>query len=125
MRILFAAVAAVLVQPLLFVCTFAPAVWVLTSAQALRGLAFLMICVLVLATTVVAVLGVPAFLVLRRMRRESRKFVAATGFVLGSLPMMALTWPDVLNVGVPFFGCHGLVGALVFRAVWCRGERPI
>jgi len=101
----------------------------------------------VVGAAVVLVLGVPAFLALRRYQREGWSSLAAAGALLGTLPS-AFFWPRTLDGysagqnwhgkyvetyvnGTPtiyawlvygesalFFALHGLVGALVFYGVW-------
>ena len=142
-----ASLAAMAVQPLVLVVRCAPLI--LSPSQPLDGLGFFIAVAGVVAAAVVLVLGVPAFLVLRNLQRESWTFLSLTGIVLGAAPA-ALSRPRHLTGytggstwhgtyvetyvdGIPttyawlscgehvlFFGLHGLVGSLVFYAVWRR-----
>jgi membrane protease YdiL (CAAX protease family) len=150
MKTLLASLAAVAVQPLMFLARIAPDL--IASAQATYGVGFFLLAVGVVAAAVVPILGIPAFLVLRRFRRDSWSTRAPTGLILGALPT-AFAWPRHLEGysagsnwhgkyvqtyvdGAPtecawlsfvenliFFGLHGLVGALVFYGVWRRLAR--
>jgi hypothetical protein len=107
----------------------------------------------VVTAAVVLILGIPAFLMLHELHREGWVSLATAGLVLGALPA-AFSWPSHLEgfsagqnwhgkyvetyvngapttyawftygEGVLFFALHGLVGVLVFYAVWRRRERP-
>ena len=150
MKTWVAAIAAVVVQPLVLFARFVPAL--LSSSEPMYGVGLFLVAVCVVAAAVVLVLGVPAFLLLRRLQRESWISLALTGVVLGALPI-ALSWPrhlDGYSAGsnwhgkyvqtyvngtptnyawlsfaenVAFFGLHGLVGALAFYGVWQRLNR--
>jgi hypothetical protein len=139
--------AAVAVQPLVFLARLGPAL--LSSPNSLNDLGFMVGAVAVVAAAVVLLLGIPAFLLLRKFRRESWASVGVTGALLGALPN-ALFWPtrttgysagnnwhgvyvDTYVNGVPtiyawlqhgesvlWFSVHGLTGALAFYAVWRR-----
>lgn len=149
MSIWIAALSAVLVQPLVFLARLAPDY--LASSTPLYGLGFALIAVGLVAAVVVLTLGIPAFLLLQRLRLLNRFSLAATGSFLGSLPM-AFSWPCALEgysagqnwhgtyvetyingaptmyawltfaEGVLFFALHGLVGATAFYAVWRMQE---
>jgi hypothetical protein len=110
----------------------------------------MVISVLSVAGAAVLLLGIPAFLLLCRFGRANWTSLAITGFILGALPLAALSRPNTLSGysagqtwhghyvetyinGVPTqyawlvyaesvlqFGIHGLAGALVFYAVWSR-----
>ncbi|MFZ6753477.1 hypothetical protein ACO0KY_08925 [Undibacterium sp. Dicai25W] len=151
MNIWIAALAAVVVQPLVFLARIAPDY--LASPQPLYGIGFMLLVVAVVAAAVVLILGIPAFLVLHKLHRESWVSLAMAGLVLGALPT-AFSWPSHLEgfsagqnwhgkyvetyvngapttyawltygEGILFFALHGLVGALVFYAVWRLRERP-
>ncbi len=150
MKIFAASIAAVAVQPLVLYARLVPALFAPSGPWAGVGLVVVVVCVI--AAAVVLVLGVPAFLLLRRLRRDSWNSLAFTGFVLGTLAA-AVSWPRHLEGysagsnwhgryvqtyvdGTPtsyawfsfvenlvFFGLHGLVGALVFYWVWRRLTR--
>jgi hypothetical protein len=62
-----------------------PYIWVRTGRM-------LEIC-LSTATAYVVILGVPAFLLLRKLRGIRWWSTIGTGFILGSLPVAILTWP--------------------------------
>jgi hypothetical protein len=147
MKIWIAAIAAVLVQPLVFAARIAPDY--LYSSQPLYGFGFIILSVVVVAAAIMLIFGIPTFLILNKYKRESWLTLAIIGFVLGGLPV-SFSWPsrlegfssgqnwhgkyiDIYVDGVPttyawltyvenilFFGLHGSVGALVFYAVWRR-----
>jgi hypothetical protein len=111
------------------------------------------VSVVVVAAAAVLILGIPAFLMLRRFRGESWTSLTAAGFMLGA-PPTALFWPgrlhgdssrmnghgrcvDLYVDGRPTtyarlsyrenaacFGIHGLAGAMAFCAVWRMLARP-
>ncbi len=152
MRVWLASMAAVAVQPLVMAGRLAPEYF--AAPQPLYGIGFLFLSVVVVAAAAILVLGLPAFLLLQRLRRDSWLSLAITGFLLGALPIAATSWPrhlegyssgqnwhgkyvDLYLNGVPtsyawatygesvaFFGLHGLVGALVFYAVWRKLDHP-
>lgn len=91
-----ATVAAVLVQPLVFVAwIFLP--WLVEGASftfkdlaevlALSGYVWLF------ATCHVLFLGIPLFLILRRIDSATGPFVSATGFIAGAIPNAIYSWP--------------------------------
>lgn len=151
MRIWIASLAAVAVQPLVFAGRIAPDYF--ASPQPFYGVGFFFLSIIVVAAAVVLILGIPTFLLLRKFQSTGWTSLAIAGFLLGALPVAALSWPRSLEGyssgqnwhgkyiatyinGVPtkyawltygenvvFFGLHGLVGALVFYAVWCRQDR--
>ena len=71
------------------------------------------------------VLGIPAFLLLRRMRMANHWSLALAGFVLGFAPiaLMSLADPSMGGSSNFFsflvFGILGAFSALVFWFVWC------
>jgi hypothetical protein len=137
--------AAVAVQPLVFLVQLAPAL--LTAPTPLSGLGQWLSAVLLVSATVVLLLGMPAFLILRKLRRDGWTSVGITGATLGGLPV-ALFWPRTTDgfsagqnwhgsyvdtyvngnptiyawltyvEGILSFAAHGLIGALVFYAAW-------
>ena len=143
--------AAVAAQPLVMAARMAPDF--LRSNQPLYGIDLMFLSVVVVAAAAVLVLGLPAFLLLRRFGRDSWLSMATTGFILGALPIAATSWPrhldgyssgenwhgkyiDLYLNGVPtdyawityaesvvYFGLHGLVGSIVFYAVWRKMGR--
>ena len=151
MSIWISAIAAVAVQPLVFLLQVLPDY--LSSPQPLYGVGFAFVAVTVVGAAVVLVFGIPTFLALRRFHRDSWSSLTAAGALLGALPG-ALSWPRTLEGysagqswhgkyvdtyinGVPttyawltygesvfFFALHGLVGALVFYGVWRWRQRP-
>jgi hypothetical protein len=153
MRIWLASIAAVVVQPLVLAGRIAPDYLASSQPQPLHGVGFFLLSVVVVAAAVVLILGIPAFLILRKFQREGWGSLAIAGLVLGALPVV-FSWPRSLEGfssghnwhgkyvetyvnGTPttyawltygenilFFGLHGLAGALVFYAVWRRLERP-
>lgn len=152
MRVLLAVSGAVLVQPAVLVVSFIPAfrldalasngpwVWVLVAA------------VLAVSLIIVVSLGLPAFYALHRFRRDNWATVSAAGLLLGFVPF-AFFWPrslegysagnnwhgtyvETYKDGLPTefawfqyaeslcaFALHGLVGALVFYAIWRLAAR--
>jgi hypothetical protein len=153
MRLTIAFVAAVLAPTLALVALYLfgqfatfesndPYIWIRT-----RG--FLAICLAISAAHVV-VLGIPAYFLLRWRGLIRWWSALLAGFVLGSVPAGAITWPlryaspgsyvssngvDTMVNGVPtiagwlqylggtaFFGACGFVAALAFCAV--RGISP-
>lgn len=150
MRIFVAAIAAVAVQPVVFLIRVAPDYF--ASTTPVYGLGLYLAAVVVVAAAAVLLLGIPTFLLLLRFGRANWISVAISGFFLGMLPA-AISWPsrlegyssgenwhgkyvDTYVQGVPtsyawltyaegvlFFGLHGLAGALMFYAVWRRIQR--
>jgi len=150
MKIWAAAIAAVAVQPFVFLARIAPDL--IGSSQPSYGVGLFLVAICVVAAAVVLILGVPAFLLLRRFHLEGWATLALVGFTLGALPA-ALSWPRHLegysagatwhgryvqtyvdgsptsyawqsffeNLG--YFGLHGLIGAIVFYSVWRRLAR--
>ena len=141
-----ASIAAVVVQPLVFIVR--NMLDHLSLMPSLHVSGFILVSVIVVAAAVVLILGIPTFLALRKFQRDGWVSLAFTGFVLGALPVIVFSWPrylegysagqnwhgrhvDTYINGVPttyswliygenaaYFGVHGLVGALVFYAVW-------
>ncbi len=150
MKIFAAAIAAVAVQPLVLYARLIPAMLVPSVPWA--GVGGVVVVVCAIAAAAVLILAIPAFLLLRRLRRDSWASLAFTGFVLGTLAS-AVSWPRHLEgysggsnwhgryvqtyvdgnptnyawlsfaENLVFFGLHGLVGALVFYGVWRRLTR--
>lgn len=140
---------AILIQPPLFLLWMILVKGVAVTLGA-GELALASLLVVMVATPFVVVLGLPAFLVLRRLGRSRIAETAAAGLVLAIAPLAILNWParrygatfsangnwhghhvDFFINGEPTlygwlqfaggllqFGVHGLVGALVFRAIW-------
>lgn len=151
MKIWIAALAAVVVQPIVFAARIAPDL--IGSSQPTYGLGFMLLAVVVVGAGMMLLFGVPAFIALRRFGRDSWASIGTTGFLVGALPV-SFSWPkkiegysssqnwhgmhvDIYVNGVPtdfawltfaesvtFFGLHGLFGALTFYAVWRRLNRP-
>jgi len=146
MRILAAAAAAIAVQPVLFFGRMVPDL--LISPGPLYGSAFLLLCVVIVATLAVALLGIPTFFLFRHFGIVNIRALGAAGFFFGALPIAVLSWPSTragfsssgnwhgMHVasyvdGIPtlyawliqaenalFYGLHGLSAALVFSLVW-------
>lgn len=147
MKIFFAALAAIAIQPFLFLLRLAPVF--LTSQGPFYGIGLMIVAVIGVSAAAVVIFGIPAFLMLRKLDRVGWTSMGTAGLVSGALPV-ALMWPkklqgyssgqnwhgeyvDIYINGNPtfyawatygedvlFFGLHGLVGALVFYAVWRR-----
>ncbi|RYX80129.1 hypothetical protein EON83_29975 [bacterium] len=150
MNIWIAALAAVLVQPLVLLVRLAPDYF--ASPSPLYGIGFMLVAVVVVAAAAVLLLGIPTFLMLQRFHRVSWVSLSISGFLLGGLPA-AFSWPKHLEgfsagqnwhgtyintyvngiptryawltyaEGILFFSLHGLVGALVFYAVLRKQKR--
>lgn len=151
MRIWTASLAAVVVQPLVFAARLAPdhAAW----QQALHSVGLVLLSVVVVAAASVLLVGIPGFLLLRKFQRLNWISLALAGFLAGTLPLAVLGWPrrlegfsagvnwhgqyvDTYIDGLPtthawlmfgeqilLFGLHGVIGALVFYAVWRRSSK--
>jgi hypothetical protein len=147
-EIWLASIAAVIVQPLVLVARFLPEL--LDPSTPIYGLGFVVVATIVVSAAFVLVLGIPAFLLLRRKRRDGWLSLSLTGFLVGALPFALLSWPkempgytsggnwhgryvEFYHLGAPteygwhsyvesvaVFGIHGLIGALTFFAVWRR-----
>jgi len=143
--ILFAAIAAVLVQPFVLAIRLLPAL--ITAQSPVYGVWIVVVAVLVVSAVFVILLGIPAFLILRRFAHDGWLSLGAVGFVLGAAPSALIFWPRTLSgysagenwhghyehtyvngaptiyawydyfENVAIFGLHGLVGALVFFAM--------
>ena len=151
MNIWLAALAAVLVQPLVLIARLAPDL--VSSSGPHHGIGLMFFAVIVVAAAAVLLLGIPTFLILQRFNHLTWVSTSLSGAVLGVL-LTAFSWPQQLEGysagqswhgkyvetylnGAPttyawltygesvlFFALHGLVGALVFYAVWLKFERP-
>ncbi len=149
MRIVIASIAAAAVQLVVFIARIAPDVLASSTPVDVDGLGPFLGEVVVVAAAAVLVLGVPTFLLLRKIGRVNWTSLAIAGFCLGMLPV-AFFWPRHVEGysaggtwhgksvatyidGVPtsyawlayaedvfYFGVHGLIGALIFYAVWRR-----
>jgi len=151
MRILAASIAAVLIQPVVFMARLTPVFF--ESSQGFSGLGFILMCVLAIAAAGVVILGVPAFFLLKRFQRANWKSLAMTGFGIAASASAVLSWPRRLagyssgenwhgkyvvtyingeptkyawltfSESTLYFGVHGVVGALVFYMVWHQFDR--
>src|SRR3989442_11463759 len=95
MRIWFASLAAVAVQPLVLALRIAPD-YFLSSSGPLYGIGLVFLSVVVVAAAVVLILGVPTFLLLSKFQRAGWASLAIAGFILGILPV-AFSWPRPLE----------------------------
>lgn len=148
MRLLLPFIAAVAVQPVTFFVRIAPDYF--ASLTPMYGLGLFLASVVVVAAAAVLLLGIPTFLLLRKFAYLNWTSLSIAGLLLGMLPA-ALSWPRTLEgyssgqnwhgsyvdtyvngvptsyawltyaEGVLLFGVHGLIGAIVFYAVWRRG----
>src|SRR5271166_3932005 len=94
--IAIASLAATIVQPIAFAAiVFLPAVLLgatLTVPRADDAKVFIFL-VLVVASAHILLLGVPGFLLLRRMNRLDTRRIAWLGFAAGTLPLAIVSWP--------------------------------
>lgn len=121
-----------------------PYIWVRT-----RG--WLLMCLMVSGAYVLA-LGLPAFLILKKLQAVRWWSTVGVGFVLGAIPPAVLAWPlrypelrtsasvdgvQTMINGIPtlagwlqylsavsFIGACGAVGALAFWLVWRHEPQP-
>ncbi len=103
MRSLFlAAIAAVLVQPLVMVLQTAllfaislsnGAKWAPGDERLFWQLVPVSVYVLIVATIFVLVLGIPIFILLRRLNRLNWRSVTAAGFGAAAVPIGLMGWP--------------------------------
>jgi cell shape-determining protein MreD len=64
------------------------------------------------------VLGIPTFLILRRLKKEEHLYYASAGFILGALYILVSTGPDPQFISVAFsFGLLGFLVALCFSVI--------
>jgi hypothetical protein len=153
MRILLAPIAAILVQPVILVLRFLPDYLLAPSPQSFpSGIGSSLLFVLIFATAAVMCLGIPTFILLRKLNRDGWLSLGISGFLLSAVPV-AFLWPQKIDGyssgsnwhgkfvnsyidGLPtnyawfiyfenvfFYGLHGLIGALVFYAVWRRVDK--
>jgi hypothetical protein len=153
MRILLAPIAAILVQPAILVLRFLPDYLLAPSPQSFpSGVGSFLIFVFIFATVAVFFLGIPTFILLRKFNRDGWFSLGISGFLLSAVPA-AFFWPQqnesysassnwhgkfikTYIEGLPtnyawliyfenifFYGLHGLIGALVFYAVWRRLDK--
>lgn len=145
MRLFFATLGAIAVQPIVLLASLIPVY--LTSMESLDGLGFLIAAVLGVSFAVMVCLGLPAFFLLHRYRLDSWLTIAAAGIILGALPL-GIFWPrqlpgysagnnwhgtyvETYTDGEPtrfawfqyverlaVYSPHGLAGALMFYAIW-------
>ena len=149
-RLLFACFCALAVQPVLFACWAGLPYLRAGEMVPLVELLELSPIVLMIAGAHLLVLGLPTFWALHRTARATPLNAALAGFFIGGLGIALLAWPANSGGGsfsatwhgefrefvvdgkptlvgwlsylesVSLFGTHGLVGALVFYAVWRR-----
>jgi hypothetical protein len=153
MRILLAPIAAILVQPAILVLRFLPDYLLAPSPQSFpSGVGSFLLFVLIFATAAVIFLGIPTFILLRKFNRDNWFSLGISGFLLSAVPVAFLypqkrdgfssggnwhgkfveTYIDGLPTNyawliyfenIFFYGLHGLIGALVFYAVWRRLDK--
>jgi hypothetical protein len=90
LRIWIAGMAAALVQPLVQAVLQAG---YLFGVQSFAGTQLILLFVFGVAAVGVFLLGVPAFLLLRRMGRLGWRSVSIAGMLLGALPLAVFAWP--------------------------------
>jgi hypothetical protein len=112
MNIWISAIAAVVVQPLLLLLRILPDY--LSSPQSHYGIGFVLFAVVAVSAALVLLLGVPAFLALRKLRRDSWRSLGMVGFVLGALSA-ASSWPSRLDGYSAGQNWHGQYASGVIR----------
>lgn len=79
-----------------------------------------------LSLAVVAIVGFPAFLVLRRFAPGRWWWVLPVGFLLGLLVVVVVFWPAMPRPqSVVYFGTIGAGSALAFWLIWRRGHDAV
>jgi hypothetical protein len=139
------AAAAIAVQPLILLAKLAPELS--ASLTGTSGLSLMLVASLAAGALAVLLLGLPTFLLLRKLRRDGWASLAIAGTLLGALPC-AVFWPTssvgvsagqtwhgtyvetyvdgtptayawlMYGEGMLWFAAHGLIGSLTFYAVW-------
>ena len=97
--IFVAAIAAIAIQPLFFYVWFLlPAV---IAGESVSGHDILQMAlyVLVFSAAFVLVIGIPAFLLLRRFNRATMPMLSLSGFLIALVPIMLLSWPGINSKG--------------------------
>lgn len=149
--ILLAAVAAIAIQPFVLFAWFLLPVLITGGHVSPNDLFGIPLFAAVIATPFVFVVGVPAFLLLRRFKCLSWWSLGTIGLIVAALPVAVYGWSEyagfssagnwygtpvdfVVNgqktffgwldyaQSVVFFGLHGFTGALVFFFVWRRSS---
>lgn len=151
MKAIFAgALGAIAIQPLLFGLWFLLPVEFSPFPLTAQWVIVLMLYSLIVAVAFVFILGVPAFLALRRIDRATSHWIAVVGLLIGAITAGIVTWPLRYNGyssgenwfghyvhffvngtptiyswlsylrGVLIFGVHGFIGGLVFYYLWRR-----
>src|ERR1700761_7770944 len=92
--ILAAAIAAVLVQPIVLAIRLLPVL--IASESPMYGVWIVVFAVLVVSAVFVVLLGIPAFLLLRRFGHDGWLSLSVVGFVLGAMPSALIFWPRKL-----------------------------
>ncbi len=82
MNIWIAALGAMAIQPLVFLARDVPDY--LASSQPLYGIGYMLLALAVSAAVIVLILGIPAFLVRRKLYRASSVSLAVAGLGLGA-----------------------------------------
>lgn len=151
--VVMATLAATCIQPAVFVLRMLPDFLAAGDLPTLfKGVLDAAPYILIVAGVVVAFPGTLVFLALRRFGRDTRRWLALSGFALAAVPVALIGWPLypsdpgssysssgnwhgrpvqfvvdsvptlygwlVYAENILFFGLHGLIGALVYRAVW-------
>ena len=130
-----AALAAIAVQPLVLLASVLAVILVdgtpestIDASGVIPFFYFAMMTVIV-ATPFVAIIGVPAALLVRRCTANEGPWLALIGFAAAAIPAAwfslghggPIDWRDAWPIGI--FGLHGLVGAVAFHAVWRRSAK--
>ena len=149
---LFATVAAIAVQPFVFVLLIVLPLLVVGSDIPLTELFGILLYSALISAPFVAAIGIPSLFVLRRFDCLSWQSLGAVGFIFSAIPIAIYGWseyPGYSSAGdwygtsvifvvegrktfygwvqyardILLFAIHGLVGGLVFYFVWCRAMR--
>lgn len=151
--ILLATVAAIAIQPFVFVRLFLLPMLVIGASIPAKDFLGIPLFAALLAAPFVIVVGIPSLFLLRHFNRLSWLSLGSIGFVAAALPVAIYGWSDYPGYSsggnwygtyvdfvvdgqktlygwlsyaqsILFFGLHGLAGGLAFFFVWRRGLGP-
>lgn len=125
--IIFAALSAIAVQPIVFcIWLFAPGI-VRGNAtiKVLGEIASASYLVLIVAAVFVFMLGIPIFLILRRLNKVNAISMNCSGFLVGAIPMLILAFPiDNPGSGFSYGGnwhgtyVQGMIDGVYTKYAW-------